>query len=118
MRPNSEKVLAFLQEHSGKEYTKQDLVEELDVPMAAVTGSVNGLVKKGLATERIEEYAPLAAGSKPTVIRWIQITKEGLKFDPVQEERRLAREKAEATAARKAARAKEKAERARRNSVL
>ena len=111
MRPNSEKVLAFLQEHSDKEYTKQDLVEELDVPMAAVTGSVNGLVKKGLATERIEEYAPL-------VIRWIQITKEGLKFNPVQEERRLAREKAEATAARKAARAKEKAERARRNSVL
>ena len=48
MRPNSEKVLAFLQEHSDKEYTKQDLVEELDVPMAAVTGSVNGLVKKGL----------------------------------------------------------------------
>ena len=37
MRPNSEKVLAFLQEHSDKEYTKQDLVEELDVPMAAVT---------------------------------------------------------------------------------
>ena len=39
-------------------------------------------------------------------------------FDPAEEERRIAREKAEATAARKAARAVRKMERAQRNAVL
>ena len=38
--------------------------------------------------------------------------------DPAEEERRIAREKAEATAARKAARAVRKMERAQRNAVL
>lgn len=118
MTENSTKVLTFLQKHPNNEFTKYEIVEELDISMAAVTGSVNGLVKKGLAEERIEVYKPLNAGSKPTEIRWVKINEAGKNFDPAEEERRLARERAEATAARKAARAAEKAERAKRNAVL
>lgn len=115
---NSIKVLEFLQKHPNKEYTKHEIVEELDISMAAVTGSVNGLIKKGLADERIEVFKPLQAGSKPTEIRWVKINDAGVKFDPAEEERRIAREKAEATALRKQARAQAKLERAKRNAVL
>lgn len=118
MTENSVKVLEFLKKHPNKEFTKHEIVEELDISMAAVTGSVNGLVKKGLADERLEVFKPLSAGSKPTEIRWVKINEEGLKFDPVEEERRIAREKAEATALRKQARAQAKLERAKRNAVL
>ena len=115
---NSQKVLDYLQKHPEKEFTKHELVEKLDISMAAVTGSVNGLLRKGLAEERLEVFKPLNAGGKPTEIRWVKINEAGLKFDPVEEERRIAREKAEATALRKQARAQAKLERAKRNAVL
>ena len=118
MTENSSKVLDCLKKHPNKEFTKHELVEELDISIAAVTGSVNGLVKKGLAEERTEIFKPLKAGGKPTEVRWVKINEAGLAFDPVEEERRIAREKAEATAARKAARAAAKMERAKRNAVL
>lgn len=118
MTENSIKVFEYLKKHYDKKFTKHELVENLDVSIAVVTGSVNGLVKKGLAAETIDSFAPLTAGAKPIEVRWVQITEAGRKFDPYEEERRLAREKAEATAARKAARAKAKEERARKNAVL
>ena len=118
MTENSTKVLEFLQKHPNKEFTKHELVEELDISIAAVTGSVNGLVKKGLAEERLEVFKPLKAGGKPTEVRWVKINEAGMAFDPAEEESRIAREKAEATAARKAARAVRKMERAQRNAVL
>ena len=118
MTENSTKVLEFLQKHPNKEFTKHELVEELDISMAAVTGSVNGLLRKGLAEERSEVFKPLYAGGKPTEIRWVKINEAGLKFDPAEEERRIAREKAEATALRKQARVQAKLERAKRNAVL
>jgi len=118
MTENSKKVFNFLKSHPNKEYTKHEIVEELDVTMAVVSGSVNGLLKKGLADERIEEFPPLYKGGKPTELRWVKLNQAGLKYDPDEEERKLARERAEATALRKQARALAKAERAQRNAVL
>ena len=40
MTENSQKVLDYLQKHPEKEFTKHELVEKLDISMAAVTGSV------------------------------------------------------------------------------
>ena len=57
-------------------------------------------------------------GDKTLQVRYISLTEEGLKFDPEEDERRKARERLEASAARKEARRLEKEERARKNSVL
>lgn len=116
MTDNSKKVLAFFQQNPDKEFTRQDLVEELDLTVPQTSGVIS-FVKKGYLTERREDFPPLTSSSKATSIRWYKITDEGMKFDPIQEERRLAREQAEARAIRKAERAKEKAERALKNVV-
>ena len=115
---NSIKILEYLKKHPDKEVSKYDLVEELDIPMSAVSASITHFLKKrGLAEERIETL-PAIYSSKPVVIRWVKITQAGLEYDPFEEERRLLREKAEAAAKRKQERAEKKAERAKMNSVL
>lgn len=118
MTENSQKVLNFLQQHPGEEFSYQDLVEECDVEKVAVVGAVNGFKRKGFVSERVESFAPIRKYDKPYDIKWFQITEAGVKFDPIQEERRKKREALEAAALRKKARQEEKAERARRNSVL
>ena len=118
MTEASKTVFNFLKKRYGKEFTKHQIVEAVDVTMAAVNGSVNWLVKKGYANERIEVIPGKYEGQKNTEIRFISITEAGTKYDPDEEERRKAQERAEAAAARKKARAEEKAERARLNSVL
>lgn len=55
MTINSEQVLNYMKAHYGEELTKQDIVEALGISLPAVTGSINGLVKRGFVTERIEE---------------------------------------------------------------
>lgn len=118
MTENSKKVFAFLKKNYGKEFSKHELVEQLDIPMSAVSGSINGLVSKGYAEERIEIAPSRFKGDKITEIRYVQLTETGVKFDPDEDERRKAQERLEATAARKEARRLEKEERAKRNSVL
>ena len=118
MTENSRKVFEFLRKNKNKELTKYEIVEELDIPMSAVTGSVNNLVKKGYAEERQEVLMPMHPGQKPTVVRWVQITEEGMKYDPDEEERQLIRERQEAQALRRAKKLAEREERARQNAVL
>lgn len=118
MTENSQRVLNFLKQHPGEEFSYQDLVEELDIVMAGIVGSMNSFKSKGYVTERVETFAPIRKYDKPYTIKWFQITEAGVKFDPIQEERRKKREQLEAAALRKKARQEEKAERARRNSVL
>jgi hypothetical protein len=86
--------------------------------MSAVSGSINGLISKGYAEERIEIAPSRFKGDKIAEIRYVQLTETGVKFDPDEDERRKAQERLEATAARKEARRLEKEERAKRNSVL
>lgn len=118
MTENSRKILEFLQKNYGKEFTKHELVEKLDVTMSTVTGSINGLVHKGYATERIETLSARFSGEKATEVRYVQLTKAGLEYDPDEEERKKAQFLLEQRAARKEARRIEKEERAKRNSVL
>ena len=79
MTENSRKVFDFLKEN-GKEFTAQDISAALGISVAAVTGSVNGLVKKGRAIRR-EETATDAEG-KTKVVKYISLTTEGKAFDP------------------------------------
>lgn len=115
---NSEKVLNYLKSNYGHEFTKAELVEALGVSMPAVTGSINGLRKKGYITERLEEVemepATETRKAKVKVIRYETLTEAGLAYDPVAEEEakqaakaaekeRKAAEKAAAKAAKEAA---------------
>lgn len=118
MTEGSKKVLKFLQNHPGQEFTKREIAEGLDTAMNVVTGSVNAMVKKGLAEERVDVYPSLLRQNVVEEVRWVKITEKGLTFDPDEEERREAREKARLAAVRKAERKREKEERARKNAVL
>lgn len=79
MTENSQRVFNYLKEHYGEDITAQSIRDALDVSIAAVTGSVNGLVKKGYA-ERKEVSAEV--DGKETVIKYITLTEDGLDFDP------------------------------------
>ena len=118
MTENAKKVLNFLQKNYGKEFTKHEIVEKTDINMSAVSGSVNGLVSRGLATERKEFVQGRFKGEKDTEIRYVKLTETGKEYDPDEEERRQAEAHLELVAARKKERARLKAERAKLNSVL
>ena len=109
---NSELVLNFLKTNFGKEFTKQEIAEALGISIPAVTGSINGLVKKSYVTERLEEVEiePKTETRKAKVktIRHETLTEAGLAYDPIAEEEAKQAEKAaarERRAAEKAAKA-------------
>ena len=118
MTENSKKVFEFLKKNYGKEFSKHDLVEQLDIPMSAVSGSINGLVTKDFAVERIMTAPARFKGDKTAELRYVKLTEAGYNFDPDEDERRKAQERLEAAAARREARRLEKEERAKKNSVL
>lgn len=106
---NSELVLNFLKKNYGQEFTKQDIAETLGISIAAVVGSINGLVRKGYVTERLEEVevepATETRKAKMKTIRHETLTEAGLAYDPIAEEEA----KQAAKAAEKARKAAEKA---------
>ena len=109
MTQNSEMVLSYLKRNYGKEFTKQEIADALGISVPAVTGSINGLVKKGYVTERLEEVevepATETRKAKVKVVRHETLTEAGLSYDPVAEEEA----KAAAKAAEKERKAAEKA---------
>lgn len=110
MTQNSELVLNYLKKNYGKEFTKKEISEAVGVSVPAVTGSLNGLIKKGYAaTTRTEEVVTAEATEtrKAQVknVLYHTLTEAGLSYDPVAEEA----EKAAAKEAAKAARAAERA---------
>ena len=110
MTQNSELVLNYLKKNFGKEFTKQDLVSALGISLPSVTGSINGLVKKGYVVNTREEVVELAPATETRkaqtkTIKYHTLTEAGLAYDPVAEEA----EKVAAKEAAKAARAAEKA---------
>ena len=80
MTDNSRKVFEALKAHYGDKITHQQLVAELGVSSAAVTGSVNGLVKKGYAVRN--EEIEMNEDGKETVVKYITLTEDGFAFDP------------------------------------
>lgn len=115
MTQNSELVLNFLKSHYGTEFTKQEISQQLGISVPAVTGSINGLLRKGKTAgvdyivERAEEVevepATETRKAKVKVIRHEMLTEAGLAYDPVAEEEA----KAAAKAAEKERKAAEKA---------
>ena len=88
--PNSELVLNFLKKNYGKEFTKQEIADALNISIPAITGSINGLVKKKYVTERLEEVevepATDTRKAKVKTIRHETLTEAGLAYDPIAEE--------------------------------
>ena len=80
MTDNSRKVFEALKAHFGDKITHQQLVAELGVSSAAVSGSVNGLVKKGYAVRN--EETEMGEDGKATTVKYITLTDEGYAFDP------------------------------------
>ncbi len=109
MTTNSEMVLNYMKENYGREVTKQDIAEALGISLPAVTGSINGLVKKGYVVERSEEIevepATETRKAKIKILRHETLTEAGLAYDPVAEEAAKLAEKEAAKAARAAAKA-------------
>ena len=118
MTENGKLIFEFLKRNYGKEFTKHEIVERVDVTMAAVNCTVNTMIKKGYIGERIEVIPAKYKGQKDAEVRFVWLTEAGKNYDPDEEERRKAEAHLEELAARKAERARLKAERAKLNSVL
>ena len=91
MTINSEKVLNFLKEHYGQEYSKQEIADALGISLSAVIGSINPLETKGysrIAREETVELEPATETrkAKTKVVKYHTLTEEGLAYDPVAEE--------------------------------
>ncbi len=105
----SELVLNYMKKNYGKEFTKEEIAKALGISVPTVTGSINGLVKKGYVVERMEEVevepATETRKAKVKTIRHETLTEAGLAYDPVAEEAAKLAEKEAAKAARAAAKA-------------
>ena len=110
MTINSERVLNFLKEHYGQEYSKQEIADALGISLSAVIGSINPLEKKNYSKITREETIELEAATetrkaKTKIVKYHTLTEEGLAYDPIAEEA----EKAAAKQAEKERKAAEKA---------
>ena len=111
MTVNSERVLNFLKEHYGNEYSKKEISEALGISLSSVIGSINPLEKNKYTKITREETVELEPATetrkaKTKVVKYHTLTEAGLAYDPVAEEAKKAAEKQakkEAKAAEKAA---------------
>ena len=81
MTEGSRKVFNFLKDNYGEKITSADIATALGVTIPVVTGSVNGLVKKGYAV-REEAVLPADEGEKEVKVKYISLTEDGMNFDP------------------------------------
>ena len=114
MTINSEKVLNFLKEHFGEEFSKKELSEKLGISLPSVVGSINGLQRNEYVTttreETIEdEPATETRKAKTHVVKYHTLTEKGLTYDPVAEAAEKEAEKQAKKAAKEAERAAKEA---------
>lgn len=107
MTENSKNVFHFLHDNHDIRLTANEIAEKLGITVSAVTGSVNGLVRKGYAV-RTEENVEVEG--KKSVVKYIALTDEGMAFDPEKAEAEEAERKAAEKAAKAAAKAAKSAE--------
>ena len=110
MTINSERVLNFLKDNYGKEFSKQEIADALGISLSAVIGSINPLEKKKYTVTTREEVVELEAATetrkaKTKTVKYHTLTEAGLSYDPIKEEA----EKAAAKQAEKERKAAEKA---------
>ena len=114
MTINSERVLNFLKENYGKEFSKQEVADALGISLSAVIGSINPLEKKGYSKVTREEVIELEPATetrkaKTKTVKYHTLTEEGLAYDPIAEEAEKAAAKQAEKEAKAAARAAAKA---------
>lgn len=114
MTINSERVLNFLKENYGKEFSKKEIADALDISLSAVIGSINPLEKKGYSKITREEVVTLEEATetrkaKTKTVKYHTLTEEGLAYDPIAEEAEKAAAKQAEKEAKKAAREAAKA---------
>ena len=114
MTMNSEKVLNFLKEHYGQEYSKKEISEALGISLSSVIGSINPLEKGGYThitrVETVElEPATETRKAKTKEVKYHTLTEAGLAYDPIAEEEKKAAEKQAKKEAKAAERAAAKA---------
>ena len=73
MTENSKNVFHFLHDNHDIRLTAGEIAEKLGITVSAVTGSVNGLVRKGYAA-RTEESVEV--DGKKSVVKYIALTDE------------------------------------------
>ena len=83
MTEGSKRVFNFLKDNHDVKLTGHDIAAALDVKINVVTGSVNGLVKKGYAV--CTEAQAVDAEGKAKTVKYISLTEEGMAFDPEAE---------------------------------
>lgn len=111
---NSIAVYNLLKNNYGKEFSKQEIAETLNIPLASVTGAITGYTKRKLVeTTRSDivelEPATETRKAKTKVVNYHTLTEAGLTYDPAEEDARKAAEKEAARAARAAEKAAKKA---------
>ena len=114
MTINSERVLNFLKEHYGQEFSKNEIKDALGISLSAVIGSINPLEKNGYTritrVETVElEPATETRKAKTKEVKYHTLTEAGLTYDPVAEEAKKAAEKQAKKEAKAAERAAAKA---------
>ena len=114
MSINSERVLNFLKEHYGQEYSKKEIADALGISLSSVIGSINPLEKKGYSKVTREEVIELEAATetrkaKTKTVKYHTLTEAGLAYDPIAEEAEKAAQKQAEKEAKAAARAAAKA---------
>ena len=114
MTINSERVLNFMKENYGKEFSKQEIADALGISLSAVIGSINPLEKKGYSKITREEVITLEEATetrkaKTKTVKYHTLTEEGLAYDPIAEEAEKAAAKQAEKEAKAAARAAAKA---------
>ena len=114
MTINSERVLNFLKEHYGQEYSKNEIKDALGISLSAVIGSINPLEKNGYTRITREETVELEPATetrkaKTKVVKYHTLTEAGLAYDPVAEEAAKAAKKQAEKEAKAAAKVAAKA---------
>ena len=81
MTDNAVKVFEYLKANAkGNDLTTKDIAEATGVSVPGVTGTVNGLVKKGLAYR--EEVPGENEKGKAIVTKYIRLNDEAYDWDP------------------------------------
>ena len=81
------KVFNFLKENYGEKMTSADIATSLGLSSPTVTGSVNGLVRKGYAVREEVVIPAEEEGGKDVKVKYISLTDEGMNFDPDLDEK-------------------------------
>lgn len=79
MTDNARKIVNFMKENYGTDMTAQEIAKELGLTINAVTGTVNGLVKKDLGFRN--EVTTNDSEGKAVTIKYVGLTEAGKDFD-------------------------------------